>query len=67
MKFYKYIIIGGGIAGGNAVDGIREIDGESTIALVTQEAHPPYQRPPLSKGYLQGKANLNKVYLHKKD
>jgi 3-phenylpropionate/trans-cinnamate dioxygenase ferredoxin reductase subunit len=65
MNTYTYIIIGGGIAGGNAAGSIREIDPEGTIALVTEEVHPPYQRPPLSKAYLQGKAKLNKVYLHK--
>jgi 3-phenylpropionate/trans-cinnamate dioxygenase ferredoxin reductase subunit len=67
MESYKYVIIGGGIAGGNAVAGIREIDADSTVALVTQETHLPYQRPPLSKGYLQGKSKLNKVYLRNKD
>ena len=67
MDFSQYIIIGGGIAGGNAVDGIREGDAEGPITLVTQESHRPYQRPPLSKRYLQGKANLNKVYLHTED
>jgi NADPH-dependent 2,4-dienoyl-CoA reductase/sulfur reductase-like enzyme len=63
MKTYKYVIIGGGLAGGRASDGIRRVDTEGSIALVTKEHHRPYQRPPLSKGYLMGKQGLGKVYL----
>jgi 3-phenylpropionate/trans-cinnamate dioxygenase ferredoxin reductase subunit len=63
MRSYKYLIIGGGLAGGRAGDGIRSVDAEGTIALVTQEQHMPYQRPPLSKGYLTGKEGLDHVYL----
>jgi 3-phenylpropionate/trans-cinnamate dioxygenase ferredoxin reductase subunit len=67
MDKYNYIIIGGGMAGGKAIDGIRKIDTEGTVALVTEEPHNPYERPPLSKGYLQGKSKLSRVYLHKDD
>jgi 3-phenylpropionate/trans-cinnamate dioxygenase ferredoxin reductase subunit len=63
MTSYKYVIIGGGLAGGRAGDGIRSVDAEGTIALVTEEHHMPYQRPPLSKGYLTGKEGLDQVYL----
>ena len=63
MKTYKYVIIGGGIAGQRAGDGIRKVDTEGSIALVAGERHPPYERPPLSKGYLRGEQGLDKVYL----
>jgi NADPH-dependent 2,4-dienoyl-CoA reductase/sulfur reductase-like enzyme len=63
MKPYKYVIIGGGLAGGRAGDGIRKVDMEGTIALVTGEHHMPYERPPLSKGYLTGREGLDHVYL----
>ncbi|MBS3784470.1 MAG: FAD-dependent oxidoreductase [Anaerolineae bacterium] len=63
MESYKYVIIGGGLAGGKAVDGIRQFDEEGTVALVTQEAHRPYERPPLSKEYLRGEADLDRVYV----
>jgi 3-phenylpropionate/trans-cinnamate dioxygenase ferredoxin reductase subunit len=63
MKPYKYVIIGGGLAGGRAGDGIRKVDTEGTIALVTGERHMPYERPPLSKGYLTGREGLDHVYL----
>jgi 3-phenylpropionate/trans-cinnamate dioxygenase ferredoxin reductase subunit len=63
MATYQYVIVGGGIAGGKACEGIRKVDSEGSIALVTREAHRPYQRPPLSKGYLQDEADLDRVYL----
>jgi len=64
MKGYTYLIIGGGIAGGKACEGIREVDQEGSIALITKEGHRPYQRPPLSKGYLKNEVDLDHVYLH---
>jgi 3-phenylpropionate/trans-cinnamate dioxygenase ferredoxin reductase subunit len=63
MQSYEYVIIGGGLAGQRAGDGIRKVDAEGTIALVTAEPHMPYERPPLSKGYLTGKKGLDRVYL----
>lgn len=63
MKSYKYLIIGGGLAGQRAGDGIRKVDTEGTLALLTSERHMPYQRPPLSKDYLVGKEGLDHVYL----
>ena len=54
MRDYRYVIIGGGLAGQRGAEGIRKVDAEGGIALVTMEPHRPYQRPPLSKGYLMG-------------
>ncbi len=67
MDAYTYIIIGGGLAGGKAVDGIREEDEEGRIALITREPHRPYHRPPLSKGYLLGKEPEAEVYVAEAD
>jgi NADPH-dependent 2,4-dienoyl-CoA reductase/sulfur reductase-like enzyme len=63
MTEYTYIIIGGGLAGQRAAQGIRKVDTEGTLALVTAEPHVPYERPPLSKGYLMGKEGLEAAYL----
>jgi NADPH-dependent 2,4-dienoyl-CoA reductase/sulfur reductase-like enzyme len=63
VEAYKYIIIGGGMAGQRAIGGIRRLDSDGTIALVSAENHLPYERPPLSKGYLTGKEGLDHVYL----
>ncbi len=45
-----YLIVGGGMTGDAACKGIREHDAEGSITLVGAEAHPPYKRPPLTKG-----------------
>jgi NADPH-dependent 2,4-dienoyl-CoA reductase/sulfur reductase-like enzyme len=47
---YRYLIVGGGMTGDAACRGIRDHDPDGTIGLVGAEAHPPYQRPPLTKG-----------------
>ena len=67
MQSYEYVIIGGGLAGQRAGDGIRKVDAQGAIALVTAEPHMPYERPPLSKGYLTGKKGLDRVYLKEDD
>lgn len=55
MKHYKYLIIGGGLAGDAATKGIREIDTRGTIGLISSEPDPPYMRPNLSKGLWKGR------------
>ena len=54
MPDYKYLIIGGGMTAAAAVAGIREGDHDGTIGVVSTEAHPPYDRPPLSKTLWKG-------------
>jgi NADPH-dependent 2,4-dienoyl-CoA reductase/sulfur reductase-like enzyme len=51
----QYLIIGGGMTGDAAVHGIREIDRNGSIAIIGAETHPPYDRPPLSKGLWKDK------------
>ena len=50
MLSYKYLIVGGGMCADAAVRGIRQVDPLGAIGLVSAEAHPPYDRPPLSNG-----------------
>jgi NADPH-dependent 2,4-dienoyl-CoA reductase/sulfur reductase-like enzyme len=54
MQEFQYLIVGGGLAAASAVDGIREVDSIGSILVLSDEAEPPYHRPPLSKEYLQG-------------
>ena len=54
MPDYQYLIIGGGMTADAAVAGIREIDAEGTIGVVSSEEDAPYRRPPLSKGLWKG-------------
>ena len=58
---YDYVIVGGGLAGASAVEGIRSQDPEKSILLLSRENHPPYHRPPLSKGLWFGKETLEQV------
>ena len=46
---YKYLIVGGGMTTAAAVRGIRELDKDGTIGILSGEKYPPYARPPLSK------------------
>ena len=62
-----YLIIGGGLAGANAAVAIRENDKNSTIVIVTDENHIPYDRVPLSKNYLLGKMKREVLYVKKQD
>jgi 3-phenylpropionate/trans-cinnamate dioxygenase ferredoxin reductase component len=55
MKHYKYLIIGGGLAGDAATRGIRELDADGSIGMISMEPDPPYMRPNLSKGLWKGR------------
>ncbi len=50
-----HLLIGGGLAAANCARWLREEGAEGSVLLVGREFDPPYNRPPLSKGYLQGK------------
>jgi NADPH-dependent 2,4-dienoyl-CoA reductase/sulfur reductase-like enzyme len=52
---YRYIVVGGGMTADAACRGIRDHDADGTIALFAAEPHPPYARPPLTKGLWTGK------------
>jgi NADPH-dependent 2,4-dienoyl-CoA reductase/sulfur reductase-like enzyme len=49
-----FVIVGAGLAAGKAVQELREDGFEGDIVLFGAESHPPYERPPMSKGYLAG-------------
>lgn len=54
MKSTKYLLIGGGLASGQAAKQLREQDPHGSITLVGEEPYVPYDRPPLSKEFLRG-------------
>ncbi len=59
----RIVVVGGGQAGGQAVDSLRREGFDGEVLLVTAENQPPYQRPPLSKDYLAGRYDLSRVLL----
>ncbi|MEA2552367.1 MAG: hypothetical protein QOJ65_543, partial [Fimbriimonadaceae bacterium] len=48
----RYVLVGGGVAAAQASVGIREVDADGSVIIVGQEKWFPYDRPPLSKGFL---------------
>jgi 3-phenylpropionate/trans-cinnamate dioxygenase ferredoxin reductase component len=56
MQTTRYLIVGGGLTGDAACKGIRDVDTGGAITVVSEERHPPYARPPLSKGLWKGDA-----------
>jgi len=51
---YRYLIVGGGMTADAAARAIRESDPQGSIGIISAESHPPYNRPPLSKGLWKG-------------
>jgi NADPH-dependent 2,4-dienoyl-CoA reductase/sulfur reductase-like enzyme len=51
---YRYLIIGGGMTADAAARAIREADASGSIGIISADPHPPYNRPPLSKGLWKG-------------
>lgn len=58
MTKVTYAIVGGGAAAATAAEAIRNRDSDGSVAIFTREWAPPYQRPPLSKEFLQNRAPL---------
>ena len=59
----KVLIIGAGHAGGSVAAFLRQYGHEGPIVLAGEEDAPPYQRPPLSKAWLKGEADLEALML----
>src|SRR5947199_10653414 len=57
------VIVGAGLAGGNAAVTLREEGWRGRIVLLGAEPGIPFGRPPLSKTYLRGEAGLNASYV----
>ena len=60
----RVVIVGGGLAAATVAEQLREKGFAGSVDLVTAENHRPYQRPPLSKGYLLGSEGRDGVYAH---
>jgi 3-phenylpropionate/trans-cinnamate dioxygenase ferredoxin reductase subunit len=63
VSMTKVLIIGAGHAGGSVAAFLRQYGHEGPIVLAGQEDAPPYQRPPLSKAWLKGEADLEALLL----
>lgn len=63
-RSYPYVIVGGGLAGASAVEGIRQVDPGRPILLIGSEPDLPYERPPLTKQLWTGGTTIEKTRLH---
>jgi 3-phenylpropionate/trans-cinnamate dioxygenase ferredoxin reductase subunit len=63
----RVVVVGGGLAGARTVTALREEGFDGELVLVAAETHLPYERPPLSKGYLTGSAERDTVFVHPAD
>jgi NADPH-dependent 2,4-dienoyl-CoA reductase/sulfur reductase-like enzyme len=62
-----FVIVGGGLAGAKAAEGLRFGGFDGELVLFASEAERPYERPPLSKGYLLGKDKRDSAFVHPAD
>ena len=58
------IVVGAGLAGGTAVTELRDQGYDGRLILIGSETHAPYERPPLSKGYLLGNDPIADAFVH---
>ena len=59
----QFVVIGAGQAGCSVVARLRKEGFSGNITLIGNESVPPYQRPPLSKGYLLGEMSKERLFL----
>jgi 3-phenylpropionate/trans-cinnamate dioxygenase ferredoxin reductase component len=62
-----YVIVGAGLAGAKAAETLRAEGFDGPVVLIGEEAELPYERPPLSKGYLLGKDPREGAAVHPRE
>lgn len=65
--FSTIVVVGAGLAGLKAVEGLRNKGFDGSLTLVGSESRLPYDRPPLSKGFLAGKDEMARLALTSED
>jgi 3-phenylpropionate/trans-cinnamate dioxygenase ferredoxin reductase subunit len=59
-----HVIVGASLAGAKAAETLREEGFDGRVVLIGSEHERPYERPPLSKDYVRGQAEREKLYVH---
>lgn len=57
------VVVGSGPAGLAAARAFRKLDIDSPVTMITEDPHPPYARPPLTKDFLRGESELDDLWL----
>jgi NADPH-dependent 2,4-dienoyl-CoA reductase/sulfur reductase-like enzyme len=63
----RFVIVGAALAGAKAAETLRDENFDGEIVLFGDEPDRPYERPPLSKEYLLGKADRDSAFVHPAD
>ncbi len=63
MTRYDVVIVGGGHGGASAAIALRQAGFAGSVAIIGRENEPPYERPPLSKEYMAGEKEFERLYL----
>ncbi|MEJ7775532.1 MAG: FAD-dependent oxidoreductase, partial [Nocardioidaceae bacterium] len=64
---HTFVVVGAGLAAGKAVQKLRDSGFDGRIVLFGDEKHLPYERPPMSKGYLMGTEEFESALVHSRD
>ncbi len=62
-----YVIVGASLGGAKGAEALRASGFDGPLILIGAETELPYERPPLSKDYLQGKADRQTIYAHPRE
>ena len=57
------VIVGGGLAAARVATAFRAAGGAGPVTMLSADTRPPYNRPPLSKGFLRGEIEADAVYV----
>jgi 3-phenylpropionate/trans-cinnamate dioxygenase ferredoxin reductase subunit len=64
MSEQTFIIVGASVAGAKAAEELRTAGFDGRVLLIGAERELPYERPPLTKGYLRGESPREKAHVH---
>ncbi len=59
----RIVIVGGGLAAARVARAFRDAGGEGSVSILSADTDPPYNRPPLSKGFLRGELDEDAVFV----
>jgi 3-phenylpropionate/trans-cinnamate dioxygenase ferredoxin reductase subunit len=59
----RIVIVGGGLAAARVARAFRDAGGEGSVTILSADTDPPYNRPPLSKGFLRGEMEADAVFV----